>query len=203
MTSQEDEKVSLDQGSQDVVSKDQIADDSTRLDSRPQTWYDKVTLFLTKWGVETNGIDPIPPENRTDTKMFQMFFVWFSANMNVLALGTGAAGPAFFGLGTSQCLIILTIVDLLSCVVPAYFAVFGPKLGTRSMVTARFSFGYYGAIIPSALTVFSMQGFLILNCIIGGQTLASVSGHLDDTLGIVIIGLISLAVSHFIHAAFI
>ena len=41
-----------------------------------------------------------------------------------------------------------------------------------------------------------MQGFLILNCIIGGQTLASVSdGHLDDTLGIVIIGVISLVVS--------
>lgn len=53
---------------------------------------------------------------------------------------------------------------------------------------------YYGAIIPSALTVFSMQGFLILNCIIGGQTLASVSDHLDDTLGIVIISIISLVV---------
>lgn len=54
---------------------------------------------------------------------------------------------------------------------------------------------YFGSIIPSALNVFSMQGFLILNCIIGGQTLASVSTHLDDTLGIVIIGVISLAVS--------
>ena len=39
-----------------------------------------------------------------------------------------------------------------------------------------------------------MQGFLILNCIIGGQTIASVSSHLDDTLGIVIIGVISLVV---------
>lgn len=39
-----------------------------------------------------------------------------------------------------------------------------------------------------------MQGFLILNSIIGGQVLASVSSHLNDTLGIVIIGLISLAV---------
>lgn len=54
---------------------------------------------------------------------------------------------------------------------------------------------YYGSIIPSAFTVFSMQGFLILNCIIGGQTLASVSDRLDDTLGIVIIGIISLMVS--------
>jgi hypothetical protein len=39
-----------------------------------------------------------------------------------------------------------------------------------------------------------MQGFLILNCIIGGQTLASLSPRLDDTLGIVIIGIISLVV---------
>lgn len=39
-----------------------------------------------------------------------------------------------------------------------------------------------------------MQGFLVLNCIIGGQTLASVSSHLNDTLGIVIISVISLAV---------
>ncbi|KAL4068575.1 hypothetical protein V8B97DRAFT_1973479 [Scleroderma yunnanense] len=42
-----------------------------------------------------------------------------------------------------------------------------------------------------------MQGFLILNCIIGGQTIASVSPHLDDTLGIVIIGVISLVVTFF------
>ena len=54
---------------------------------------------------------------------------------------------------------------------------------------------YYGSIVPSAFTVFSMQGFLILNCIIGGQTLASVSDRLDDNLGIVIIGIISLVVS--------
>ncbi|KAI0790471.1 cytosine-purine permease [Abortiporus biennis] len=156
-----------------------------------QQWSDKITFFLTRWGVETNGINPIPSGDRQDTRLYQMFFVWFSANMNVLALGTGAAGPAFFSLGVKQCLVILFVVDVISCTVPAYFAVFGPKLGTRSMVTARYSWGYYGAIVPSALAVFSMQGFLILNCIVGGQALASVSNHLDDTLGIVIIGVIS------------
>jgi hypothetical protein len=39
-----------------------------------------------------------------------------------------------------------------------------------------------------------MQGFLILNCIIGGQTLAGVSDHLNATLGIVIIGVVSMVV---------
>ncbi|KAG2340849.1 hypothetical protein BDR05DRAFT_1032723 [Suillus weaverae] len=61
------------------------------------------------------------------------------------------------------------------CLSPAFFAVFGPKLGTRAMVQAGFLWGYFGAIIPTVLNVFSMQGFLILNCIVGGQTLASPS----------------------------
>lgn len=30
-------------------------------------------------------IQPILPEDRSDTKLYQMFFVWFSANFNVLA----------------------------------------------------------------------------------------------------------------------
>ena len=50
-------------------------------------------------------------------------------------------------------------------------------------------------MIPSLLNAFSLQGFLILNTIVGGQTLAAVSDSLDDTLGIVIIAVISLAVS--------
>lgn len=53
---------------------------------------------------------------------------------------------------------------------------------------------YYGTIIPSILNVVSMEGYLILNCIIGGQVLAHTSSHLDASLGIVIIALISLAV---------
>ncbi|EMD34672.1 hypothetical protein CERSUDRAFT_97258 [Gelatoporia subvermispora B] len=156
-----------------------------------------VTSLLGSWGIETNGVDPIPEEERTDTRLYQMFFVWFSANINVLDFGTGSAGPAFFGLGLRQSLITILIVDLIACTIPAYFAVFGPKLGMRSMVQARYSWGYWAAMLPSALNVFSMQGFLILNCIIGGQVLASVSDRLNDTLGIVIIGIMSLVVTFF------
>lgn len=40
-----------------------------------------------------------------------------------------------------------------------------------------------------------MQGYLILNSIVGGQTLAAVSpDKLNATLGIVIIGVVSLVV---------
>jgi hypothetical protein len=42
--------------------------------------------------------------------------------------------------------------------------------------------------------VFTAQSYLILTGIIGGQALAAVSDKLDDTLGIVIIALVSFAV---------
>ncbi|KAF8804560.1 hypothetical protein BYT27DRAFT_7107291 [Phlegmacium glaucopus] len=160
-----------------------------------------VTQFLLRWGIETHGI---PPEKRIDRRIHQMFFIWFSVNFNILAFGAGSSGPAFFALGIRIAYLrYLLWMSCATCVIPAYFAVFGPKLGMRAMVQCRFSWGYYAAAIPSTLNVFSSQSFLILNCIIGGQTLATVSHKLDDTLGIVIIGLISSVVTlcgyRFIH----
>ncbi|KAF8804565.1 hypothetical protein BYT27DRAFT_7234511 [Phlegmacium glaucopus] len=142
----------------------------------------KVTQFLLRWGIETHGISPIPTEKRIDRRIHQMFFIWFSVNSNTPAFGTGSSRPAFFALGIRDSLLVIFVVDVI--------AVCGPKLGMRAMVQCRF-LGYYAAAILSTLNVFSSQSFLILNCIIGGQTLATVSHKLDDTLGIVIIGLIS------------
>jgi len=144
---------------------------------------------------ETNGIEPVPKGNRTDNRIYEMFLVWFSANLNVLAFSTGTVGPAVFGLSLRQSFAAIVLVDAITFIIPAYFALFGPKLGTRAMVQSRFSFGYFGSIVPSFLNVVSLQCFLILNCIIGGQTLASVSSKLTWDLGIVIVGLISLFVT--------
>ena len=67
---------------------------------------------------------------RVETRWYQMFFVWFSANMNVLAyvvythrgqirsdlgpcrFGTGTAGPAFFSLGVRDATVIVIVIDL-------------------------------------------------------------------------------------------
>ncbi|KAG1815186.1 cytosine-purine permease [Suillus subaureus] len=138
---------------------------------------------------------PVPAEERLDTRWYQLFFIWFSSCMNILSFSTGTAGPAFYSLGVRDSIAIIIIVNLVCCLLPGFFAVFGPKLGMRTMVQARFSWGYFGAVIPAVLNVFSLEGFLILNCIIGGQTIASLSSQLNDTLGIVIIGIISLMVT--------
>ncbi|KDQ60052.1 hypothetical protein JAAARDRAFT_32429 [Jaapia argillacea MUCL 33604] len=213
----EDEEVPLEALTDGPPSLDKVLHDT----DKTSRVFRNLSTALANWGIETHGsvnlnfasllssdpylggshhihvrrIAPVPPEARTDVRLYQMFLVWFSANMNILAFSTGSAGPLFFGLGARDSIVIVFLVDLIVCAIPAYFAVFGPKLGTRGMVQSRFSWGYYGSILPSVLNVFSMQGFLILNCIIGGQTLASVSDQLNDTLGIVIIGVISLVVT--------
>ena len=70
------------------------------------------------------------------------------------------------------------------------------------MIVARYSFGYYGSILPSLLNLVTFMGFLILNLILGGETLAAVSGAaaghgggLDWDVGIAIVAVIALLVS--------
>ncbi|KAG2146356.1 cytosine-purine permease [Suillus clintonianus] len=155
----------------------------------------RTTQLLSRYGIETHGIAPVPAERRLETRWYQLFFVWFSPCMNILAFSAGTTGPAFYSLGVRDSMAIIVTVNLACCLMPAFFAVFGPKLGMRAMVQARFSWGYFGAIIPAVLNIFSLEGFLVLNCIVGGQTIASLSSQLDDTLGIIIIGIISLVVT--------
>jgi purine-cytosine permease-like protein len=72
----------------------------------------------------------------------------------------------------------------------------------RQMIVSRYSFGYYGSIIPSLLNLVTFMGFLILNLILGGETLAAVSGYaaghgggLSWDVGIAIVAVIALLVS--------
>jgi len=36
------------------------------------------------WGVEENGIIPVPVEKRTDTRIFNLFTIWFTALLCLL-----------------------------------------------------------------------------------------------------------------------
>ncbi|VDC07411.1 unnamed protein product [Peniophora sp. CBMAI 1063] len=151
---------------------------------------------LLRWGVEERGIQPVPLELRTDTEFNKIFFILLSANTNILSLSTGLLGPLAFGLGLrDSCLVIFFFNALFACG-PAYFATWGPKLGMRQMCASRYTFGYWGTAVPSVLSLMNGFGFSILNCVLGGQALSSVSGgSLSWTVGIVIIAIISLIIS--------
>ncbi|KAG6334992.1 hypothetical protein ID866_4093 [Astraeus odoratus] len=151
---------------------------------------------LLTWGVEERGIVPVPYEQRTDRQFYKVFFVWFSMNFNILSFSAGTIGPVVFGLGLRDSCLVILFFNLLACVLPAYFNTWGPRTGMRQMVASRYSFGYYGLIIPTILNLIGLCGFNILNCILGGQALSSVSNNsMSWTVGIVIIGIIALVIS--------
>ncbi|KAF8699179.1 purine-cytosine permease (2.A.39) family, partial [Rhizoctonia solani] len=161
------------------------------------------TIRLSQYGVETRGVVPTAPEARTDTRFWNLLFLWISANFNILAFSTGSLGPAIFALGLKESLLVIFFINLLSATLPAYFSTFGPRLGMRQMIVSRYSFGFYGNIIPSLLNLITFMGFLILNLILGGETLAAVSGYqaghgggLSWDIGIAIVGVIALLASH-------
>lgn len=129
--------------------------------------------------MEFRSISPTLEEDRTDKRLYQMFFLWLSVNTNIPAFSFGTAGPAFFNLGLRDAILIILVADPM-CVAFTKFlksdfqlintlpyveqvssqplcmycrlwrvlkndtihsTAFGPKLGTRAMVQARFSWG--------------------------------------------------------------
>ncbi|KAF8217669.1 cytosine-purine permease [Mycena galopus ATCC 62051] len=165
------------------------------LEATHATFFQRLTNILQNWGIETHGIAPVLKAERVDTRTYQLFLLWFSSNMNIPGIVFGAGGPVVFNLSFWNTAIILLITNIFSCIIPAYFAIFGPKLGTRSMVQARFSWGVYGVAIPSFLNVISTMVYLFLGVIVGGQMLAKVFPHFTPDVGIIIISLVSLVVS--------
>ncbi|EAU81390.1 purine-cytosine permease [Coprinopsis cinerea okayama7 len=169
---------------------------SPTVESVPSAVYsDKWTKRLLKFGVEDRGIQPVPEERRTDTQFFKVFFIWFSWNINILTFSAGTLGPVVFGLSLRDTCLIILFFSMFFCIFPAYVCTWGPKLGMRTMVISRYSFGYYGVIPLSVFNLITMLGFSVLNAILGGQALASITNGLSWTVGIVVISLISLLVS--------
>ncbi|KAI0711159.1 NCS cytosine-purine permease [Cerioporus squamosus] len=180
------------------VDIEQDAASSHELSYATKDWHysHRWTRKLLELGLETRGITPVTQRERVDTHYYKIFFIWLSFNFNILSFSAGTLGPVIFGLGLRDSCLVILFFNLLCSALPSYLATWGPKLGLRQMCQARYSFGYFGVIIPAVLNLCSMMGFCILNCILGGQTLSSISdGHLSWSVGIVIIAVLSLLIS--------
>lgn len=146
--------------------------------------------------VEEKGIQPIPLEERTVTKFYNIFTIWASINSNILGVTFGMLGPLVYGLSLRDSCLVILFFCLLTTVGPAYLSTLGPKTGMRQMIQARYSFGRYLVSIPVFLNLATLTGFIVIIFVVGGQCLSAVSGgSLTPDIGIVIIGILSLFIS--------
>ncbi|CEH16636.1 60s ribosomal protein L34 [Ceraceosorus bombacis] len=149
---------------------------------------------------EKQGIEPLsltlprPPQNSSD--ILQLFYLWSSANLNILSFSTGALAPTL-GLDMRSSLICIPLWVALFSLVPAYVATFGPATGLRQIVFCRYSWGYYATGVIIVLSCATQLGYSILNTILGGQTLRAASSSLSLSLnaGIILSVLLSLLIS--------
>ncbi|KAK4495603.1 hypothetical protein PRZ48_012871 [Zasmidium cellare] len=170
-----------------------IEDNPPANDSRMEGLWHKLTH---RGAIESNGIQPVPEEERNDVRVFNIFTVWFTLSTNLLPIVTGMVGTLSYGLSLRDAALIILFFCMLCTVPTAYLATLGPKTGMRQMVQARFSFGYYLVSIPVILNLATLTGFVIIDSVIGGLTLSSVtSGSLTPTIGIVIVDILALLIA--------
>ena len=80
-----------------------------------------------KMGVEAQGIDRVPEEEKQPPSMWNIFLFWWSLNVHVGVLPLGVLG-AEFGLDLKQTVGATVVGNLLGCLCTAYDGTLSPKV---------------------------------------------------------------------------
>lgn len=154
---------------------------------------------LDSFGVEARGIERIEPYERATNKKKQLVTViglWLSACGGLSSMSSFYLGPMLFGLGLKDSAISGLVGMTLGCIVAAYCALMGPRSGCRQMVGARFLFGWWCVKLVCLVSIIGVMGWSVVNCVVGGQILSSMSdGKVPLVVAIIIIAVVSLVVS--------
>ncbi|KAK1529852.1 purine-cytosine permease FCY21 [Colletotrichum paranaense] len=147
------DNVYLEAGSQSLPSKDWL----TRLRN----------AFL--HSAETQGVAPVPIEERSDRDTFKLFMLWLTANCTTLPLATVRQTDEYhqydhwhirnpkLGLDPTVVTVVIVLSTLLFILPVAWMGMMGPKTGMSQMVQTRYYFWYYS--ISRLMTV----SFIVAN----------------------------------------
>ena len=124
--------------------------------------------------VERHSIEFIPQSERHGS-VFSLFTLWFSANMQITTVVTGALA-VIIGLPLIWALVAVVVGNLLGGIVMALHSAQGPRMGIPQMIQSRAQFGFYGAILPLVLVIIMYIGFFASSAVLGGQALSAWTG---------------------------
>ncbi len=148
--------------------------------------------------IEANTIYQIPLDQRHG-KPGDLFAIWFSANIMMLTVVTGALAPTVYHLTLLQSVVAIVLGNAVGGVFMALHAAQGPELGVPQMVQTRGQFGTVGAVAVIALVVLMYVGFIAANFVLGGESLHLLLGGLGPHGYAVAICLVSLAAAIYGH----
>jgi hypothetical protein len=108
-----------------------------------------------KMGVETQGIDRIPEEDKRPPSIFNSFFMWWSMTCHLGTLPIGILGPEF-GLDLKQSIAAIVVGTFLGALCTGYTGTLGPKV--RGVPSSRCSILYLSK--PRSLMALSSLVFV-------------------------------------------
>lgn len=125
--------------------------------------------------VEALGIEPVPASER-HTAPWELGTMWAGAFLNYASLLTGSL-LVVFGLGILDSLTAILVGALLAAIVLGLVSVSGPRGGVPQIVFSRLIFGYRGAYLAGALTLFLAVGWFAVDCVIATNAVMQLLGQ--------------------------
>ena len=108
------------------------------------------------WQIEVNGINQVADNERTG-RIADLFWIWFGANIGILAVVYGAVIVSF-GMNFLQGVLVV-VLGSASFLLVGIFTVAGRDGGAPMMTLSRAVFGLYGNILPNAVSWISLVGW--------------------------------------------
>jgi NCS1 family nucleobase:cation symporter-1 len=109
------------------------------------------------WSIETNGINPVPDDERHG-RPSELFWVWFAANISVLAVVYGVIAVSF-GLNVWQSILAGVAGTVLSFLLVGFVGVAGKRSGVPTFALSRAPFGRAGNVLPTLTSYLSLVGW--------------------------------------------
>lgn len=134
------------------------------------------------------------PESERHGKARDLFNVWFSANMDMLVIVTGALAIGY-GLNVVWGLIAVVIGNAIGGIFMASHSAQGPKLGIPQMVQSRAQFGVVGAVLPLILVIGMYLGAFFSCGSLGAQAVHSAIPQISVTTALIVLGVITLIIT--------
>jgi purine-cytosine permease-like protein len=120
------------------------------------------TAVAAEGALETRGIEPVPDDERHGRPM-QLFWVWFAANIGILALPLGATLVAFQKLAFWQAVIVALIGSVGSFAIVGVVSIAGRRGGAPGLTLSRAVFGVRGNAGPTLVSLISRLGWETVN----------------------------------------
>jgi len=153
--------------------------------------------------IEQHGVDLIPDSERHG-KPFDLFWVWFGANLIFTFIINGAI---ILGFGLSFWPAVLAIVvGNLFLILVGLGAIAGPRTGTATLLISRSAFGVLGNIPAALLSWITVVGWEAVNLVIGTFALYQLAilvhlpaGNVTKALCLVLIAVVTFGVAVWGH----